>query len=245
VLVDTFLFNGEFDLLNVRLQELKDRVDLFVLVESDRTFAGKPKPLEFAKRGGAYSEWNIRCVEMNGYDISNPWANEANQRNSIVNAITDIPPDALVLLSDVDEIPRAESIPQDMPPETLAMFQQDFYYYDYHTRARGNWFGTRLCRADYLRQLTPQGARVRGNMVIRDGGWHFSYQGGAESIRAKLQAFSHQEYNQPPYTDLDYIERCIDEGLDLFGRPEMQFERLHGDAHLPRCLQGVTQWAHG
>ncbi len=47
MIYDCFLFFNEFKILRLRLQELKDVVDQFVLVESTRTFSNKPKPLFF------------------------------------------------------------------------------------------------------------------------------------------------------------------------------------------------------
>ena len=44
---NAFLFFNELELLEIRLDELYDIVDYFVIVESDRTFTNKPKPLYF------------------------------------------------------------------------------------------------------------------------------------------------------------------------------------------------------
>ena len=44
---DCFLYFQEKDLLRIRLECLKDKVDYFVLTESTMTFSGKPKPLYF------------------------------------------------------------------------------------------------------------------------------------------------------------------------------------------------------
>ena len=44
---DCFTFFNEFELLEVRLNELYDVVDKFVLVEMAETHQGNPKPLLF------------------------------------------------------------------------------------------------------------------------------------------------------------------------------------------------------
>ncbi len=41
---DAFLFSNELDILEIRLQELKDVVDKFVIIESNTTFTGVEKP---------------------------------------------------------------------------------------------------------------------------------------------------------------------------------------------------------
>lgn len=49
-LIDTFLFNGEFDLLAIRLQELGPFVDFVVIVEGELTFRGKDKTTQVSQR---------------------------------------------------------------------------------------------------------------------------------------------------------------------------------------------------
>ena len=43
--IDCFPFFNELDLLEIRLNELKDVVDVFVLTEAPFTFTGREKPL--------------------------------------------------------------------------------------------------------------------------------------------------------------------------------------------------------
>ena len=44
---DCFLYNGEIDVLEIRLRELAEVVHRFVVVESDTTFSGLRKTLKF------------------------------------------------------------------------------------------------------------------------------------------------------------------------------------------------------
>ena len=47
LIIDAFPFYNELELLDIRLHELGDVVDRFVLVEATRTHSGKPKELFF------------------------------------------------------------------------------------------------------------------------------------------------------------------------------------------------------
>ena len=47
---DCFLFFNELELLEIRLNVLKDIVDYFVLVESTKTFTNQDKPLHYQKK---------------------------------------------------------------------------------------------------------------------------------------------------------------------------------------------------
>jgi hypothetical protein len=62
-------------------------------------------------------------------------------------------------------------------------------------------------------------ARGRKITFVNNGGWHFSYLGGAGQIIAKLESFSHQEYNRDEYKDSDRIQETIRRGADIFNRP--------------------------
>ena len=46
-IVDAFIFNNEIEILKIRLFELYDIVDYFILVEGNLTFTGNKKPLYY------------------------------------------------------------------------------------------------------------------------------------------------------------------------------------------------------
>ena len=118
MIIDCFPFFNEFDLLEIRLNELKDVVDMFVLTEATLTYQGNKKPLYFDDNKSRFSDFNIAHIICDGYsgvDVSNPWAIEQYQRYSGVSFIRQgIKPDAkdVILLSDCDEIWRAEKVKQ-------------------------------------------------------------------------------------------------------------------------------------
>jgi beta-1,4-mannosyl-glycoprotein beta-1,4-N-acetylglucosaminyltransferase len=68
---------------------------------------------------------------------------------------------------------------------------------------------------DDIRQATEDEFKLSGN-IIENAGWHFSYLGGADQIRHKIESFSHQEYNN------DYVKSNIKQFLesnnDVLGR---------------------------
>ena len=52
---DCFPFNDEFDLLELRLMELYDIVDVFVLCEAPWTFLNTPKPLHYQANSARFA----------------------------------------------------------------------------------------------------------------------------------------------------------------------------------------------
>ena len=106
---DTFLFDGELSLLEHRLAETADLVDVYVLVEAGETFRGEPKPLAFAaarSRFAAY-EAKIRHVQLPrlGPASTDAWSREKNQRDAVLFALQDAAADDIILILDADEIP--------------------------------------------------------------------------------------------------------------------------------------------
>jgi Glycosyltransferase family 17. len=97
------------------------------------------------------------------------------------------------------------------------------HYYYMNCRSNGYIAGTVICR--YSNLQFPQTLRVsRYNMpCVYEGGWHFSYLGGVETIKKKLRTILDDRpeivAKMETYSSQDeYIERCLTNGEDLFGR---------------------------
>ena len=110
MIVDTFMFYNELDVLEVRLTELDRYVDRFVLVEAEVNHAGGPTDLIFQKTKERYAKWahkitHIVVTAAESPTDKDPWSREKYQRNCILRGLEDVPNDALVMVSDADEIP--------------------------------------------------------------------------------------------------------------------------------------------
>ena len=115
MIYDTFLFFNEFALLDIRLQELEAVVDKFVLVEATRTHSNCPKPLYYTENRNRYAAFHdkiIHVVVEDTPDTPDAWAIERFQRDCILRGLAQCRPDDLILMSDVDEIPRASVVQQ-------------------------------------------------------------------------------------------------------------------------------------
>jgi beta-1,4-mannosyl-glycoprotein beta-1,4-N-acetylglucosaminyltransferase len=86
-----------------------------------------------------------------------------------------------------------------------------------------------------------KGIKIR---FIEDGGWHFSYLGGVETIIKKLEAFAHTEYNKDKYKDAKAIEKAIENGEDIFGRG-FHYRFIKLDGTFPEfILKNSEKYAH-
>ena len=64
MIYDCFTFFNELDLLEIRLNVLKDVVDKFVLVESVKTFTGRDKELFFEKNKDRFAAFADRIIHL-------------------------------------------------------------------------------------------------------------------------------------------------------------------------------------
>lgn len=125
MIFDCFTFFNELDILEVRLNELYNVIDRFVLVEATETFQGNPKPLYFLENRDRFKEFADKIIhivvefparDLRGYVSTRPadlnWAREHYQRDQIARGLTDAKPDDLIIVSDVDEIIKAEALTQ-------------------------------------------------------------------------------------------------------------------------------------
>lgn len=238
---DGFTFFNELDVLEVRLHELDPVVDTFVLVEATRTFSGKPKPLHFEANKGRFERFlpKIRHVVVEDLPLEgDPWGREAFQRDAIVRGLEDATPKDFVLVSDVDEIPRAEAVRGFLASgRDAAVFVARTYYYKLNCENVSGETLTPLTAAIRRKDLgTPHGLRARrfGLEAIPEGGWHFSYLGDEAAIRTKVEAYSHQELNRPEITAADRVRDRIERGADLFDRAGYEWRYVPLDARFPR-----------
>lgn len=110
---DCFCFYNELDLLEIRLNILNGCVDKFVLVEATRTQRNNPKPLYFAENKERYKKFEDKIIHLvlDEYpEHIEQWTIENLQRNYIMKGLEQCSDDDIILISDLDEIPRPEYI---------------------------------------------------------------------------------------------------------------------------------------
>lgn len=239
MIYDCFIFNDELDLLELRLEELGDMVDFFVLVESNTTFSGQQKPLYFKENIWRFEKFikKIKHIIVDDMpSISNPWVREIHQRNAMSRGIELGRDNDIILFSDLDEIPRLDNIVSYISNNNIHLLEQRFFYYKYNL-LRGV---TNRASASLLKNIvvTPHEIRtLNGCPVIKDAGWHFSYLMNEEQIAAKIKAFSHQEFNLAQFTSTERIKERVDAMVDLFDRKSATMKVVPIDDSFPRYLQ--------
>jgi len=219
---DAFLFFNELDLLEIRLNELNDTVDKFVLVESDTTFTGKPKPYYYNENKERYKEFHDKIIHVmvtNSPNTGSPWDAEAYQRDSIYRGLQNCRPNDIVLISDVDEIPNLDAIQSYNPINGVSLLQQRTSFYYMNCVSNLLWWNAKIGSWRDVSKETASQIRSNNNRpVIEEGGWHFTGLGGVEAILKKLDAFSHIEYNTNHFRNKELLEIKIKNGWDIYDR---------------------------
>lgn len=114
---DAIIFSVELDLLEVRIRELWDVVDKFIILESNATFTGKTKNLTFNehKADFSFAASKIHHVMIDQYKLppnEGPFYNEGLMRQAMDRVLIEagVNQDDLVIMSDVDEIVRSKTL---------------------------------------------------------------------------------------------------------------------------------------
>ncbi len=268
MIYDTFMFFDELDMLEIRMHILDLAVDYFVINEADTTLVGTPKNMIFKENEERFQRFKKKIIyhpiHNAGLEFEDQWHREIYQKNSCIDALKGCSGHDIVIFSDLDEIPNPEKILEYVPnfdPEIIYHFAQDMYYFFINYKntdgsllaACGEfpgvkdkkWLGSKMCSYSMLQktgcdQIRHKEAIQKNSVRISDGGWHFTYMGGAKSkvqdrVRAKLAAFSHTEYNKWIYYNKVSIWLSIHAGRDLLGRGA-KFKKVPLDESYPGWL---------
>jgi hypothetical protein len=216
------MFWGEFPMLDCRLEALEGHDVRTVLVEAPWTHRGMPKPLLFIPGARDYPGV-IHVVDDWQPDVHS-WTNEHHQRNTAWKIIdAEAADDDVVLICDLDEIPspgllgfaarwgaEGPGLPVSVPMRTF------LFAVDWEVKvplpptcvvAPVSYLRKRAANGEYLAEVRDG----RGNYLLfangddpaDKGGWHFSWCGGPERQRVKLEtATCHTEILSTPEADL-------------------------------------------
>ena len=113
MIYDCIYFFNEIDILKLRLEEIGNIVDKFIIIEGSHTFSQQPKISFFNKYKDTFKKYNDKILHFI-VDLShlltkttNRWDYEYYQRNyvTIILKQLEVNNEDIILISDVDEIP--------------------------------------------------------------------------------------------------------------------------------------------
>lgn len=250
---DVFTYNGEADILEIRLNILKDYVDQFVIVEAPTTFSGLKKPLYFEEQKERFVPFlhKIKYFIINDYPNDQEllkladssfnvpkngpehWRREFYQKESIRKALTHLNNDDICFIGDVDEIWNPEVL-IDYRKDDIFKLKQEVYAYYLNNKSSEPWAGTIVTKYKNIKNSCLNHLRAKGKtkyVYIENGGWHFTSMGGIDEVRRKLN---------DSYTKDSYNTKEVQENLkkrfgekDYMGR---NFKFLVEEKNLPKYI---------
>lgn len=238
---DCFPFFNELDVLDIRLAELDSVVDRWVIVECTKSHGCADKPLYFKDNLERYAKYLHKITHIVVDDIPPmperkedwAWAIERHQRDSIMRALTDCKDTDIILIGDVDEIPKAKIIRNYVKSGNQRLscisLRPCYCFMNYEATEPWNWL--RILPYSIMKTMTPCQVRYIPNYDLIDdliinkdetesvfGGWHYSFLGGIEKWIEKLENTAHQEYNKSEFKDPVKLKEQIKAGKDILFR---------------------------
>jgi len=213
VIYDCFIYTGgpaEDDLLRLRFEELRPLDCMHVLVEADHTFTGRYKG--FTYDASKFAEFPVRYIRVSDMpNDGNPRNNEKHQRNAIMRGLSYSNDDDVVIITDLDEIPRFRAITQyQRQYGVCALIMDCMLFYLNVLELRQGIKISKIMPYSILKHTSPQDIRFSGCLLgIMDAGWHFTWMGGADAILTKFQNICHQEEAVQAFAKREIIDQRI------------------------------------
>ena len=218
---DCFLFFNEVELLRARIEYLEPVVDFFVIVECSYTHQGHSRNLIFPSISDSLPVEEGRVIYVPVEDLpesKDSWSLERHHRSAIRRGLGAARPEDVVLISDLDEIPRRELIGDLegwLSKPVIFSLKMTNYYLNLISKRPWNR-GTRCARFRDLgdpNQLRDQ----KRFFIVPDAGWHISYLGTIEQLVLKQQSYAHVEYSGERWISIRHLERSRKLGVRFLG----------------------------
>ena len=261
IIYDCFPFFNEIDLLKIRIEELKDVVHKFVLLESTKTHSGKPKPLYYKDFINEFAEYQDQIIHYVVEDMpelppdGNRWVLEAYQRDCIPRVLEFLgaQDEDVVLVSDVDEIPKKDKLNEAiglLNNQDFVRFQLDFYRHNLGYFVNSTWNSSYAIKYKCLKQgescTQIRNQRVpSGVAFIPQAGWHFSSFGDLATLRYKMQSFAHAELDNTKDLGFNkdfHISRLTDDEAHEYIYDFSEIEGKHLPEYLNRNIQSYKHF---
>jgi beta-1,4-mannosyl-glycoprotein beta-1,4-N-acetylglucosaminyltransferase len=152
------------------------------------------------------------------------WLKEFYQKENIRRALLGAEDEDLCFIGDLDEIWNPELIYDFVEDHKLYKLKQIVYSLYLNNRSNEPWAATMLTKYKNIKNSCLNHLRNPAKTqydYVNDGGWHFTFMGGADQIKLKLESYGHQEYNNEVVKN--QIENNLAANRDVLGRSNFQF----------------------
>lgn len=216
----------------IRFKSYSDKIIHYVIEDTPNDFRGFCPPSNF------FTNWDISYLhKSHGIPLKKlniTFQREVYQRDSIIIPLSKLATkNDVILLSDLDEIPDPIKIREAiklLPKNSHVNFEMTWFMYYLNSKYEKKWYGTRLFRYNYLKgksidlmRYHLEDKQQQIGPIIENGGWHFSFLGGAKKIKEKLNAYDYQGRRSKLMLKImdmlipSRIEKKLRKNADIFG----------------------------
>lgn len=125
------------------------------------------------------------------------------EKECVKKALVGLKDDDICYVSDLDEIWNPELLIDYSKDDVFKLRQVGYVYYLNNRSTQedwSGWTGTIATKYKNIKDACLNHLRTHRKMeskyiFLRNGGWHFTFQGGAERVKSKIESYSHQELN--------------------------------------------------
>jgi beta-1,4-mannosyl-glycoprotein beta-1,4-N-acetylglucosaminyltransferase len=222
MIYDLIPYCGEDLILELRINELKDVVDKFILLESPKSHTRIDKPLLFDINNFPGFEDKIEYQSIDYCTYENPFYNDEMGRIVLYNIVREkLTKKDIVLHGDLDEIPNSAILQtaidkywQAAAPMTLSMKNRVLCLDLEQTGLKfpGTSILTRvdieMCGLNNLRN-NRQNSHFTQFLLVENAGWHFTYNMGLDKTINKLKYFAHAPETMSWARTKEDLVKCI------------------------------------
>jgi len=262
-LLDCVTFFDNNFMFQIRYNILAEYIDYFVVCESLFDHKGKVKKQNFIWRD-EYNKDKIKyfLLEKPFPKNTNPWENQAIQREYLLNCTDFADKEDYIFFSDPDEIIRPELLIDFELKNKYGIFMMNCFNYKFNlfNPHESPWEGTRVAKKKNLKSIDFLRQKIKSknlkynffrfdkekNIKLFDkGGWHFNNVMSPKEISIKLKTFAHSEFSNEKFVNEQVINSKINGHIDLFERGH-KYMKIELDNSFPDFIinnrQKFNEW---
>ena len=252
-IIDCFMFYNEIDILKIRLEELYDVVDYFIIIEATLTHNNTSKPLYFKENKHLFDKYESKIIHhitdfsikydfVNHIKVPNDnWFRENYQREcaSIFIKELNLNDDDIIITTDCDEIPKhslIESIKNGsfIIQNNVYSIEMVLYYYNIELTTNRKWYHAKLLNYSTFKTFNLlTDIRFSNYILIPDTGYHLSYFGDVAFIKTKLESFAESIEYTKEGKDISYLDDCYKKGILHFNNEKLIYKPLSENENVP------------
>lgn len=212
MIIDTFMFNDEFEMLDIRLDISKKYVDKWIILEGNKTWSGVTKPYHFQSREKHYLKKygdRIQVIQLEIPDGYTGWQCENFSRASLQKGIDYCESNDIIIHSDLDEV-----LNPDLVNDIIALMDKenkpvnctlDMFIYHFNRKLYRTWSGNIVARKHMFKNPQElykgdQHKKKNRSHCVRYpniAGWHWTWIGDDERIKTKVQSVIEHQGRDP------------------------------------------------